>query len=118
MSKRKGTATTGKIKKKPKANENDAGLVRLPSPGQGARANEPMPGFVQLKEKYLLTNAYMDLVENAVADAAPPVSPTKKPKRQKKGEFATSVFPNNYNLSRKPPDLIGMPRATKTKNII
>jgi len=82
MSKRKGTATSSKNKKKPKANECDAGLVRLPSPGQGARANDPMPGFVQLKEKYLLTNAYMFLVEHAVADAPPPVSPTKRPKKK------------------------------------
>ena len=81
MSKRKGTATSSKNKKKHKANECDAGLVRLPSPGQGARANEPMLGFVELKEKYLLSNAYMFYVEQAVADAPTSASPSKNKKK-------------------------------------
>ena len=95
MSKRKGAdAANGKApgkKTKSKAEACDAGRVRFASPGKGARAAEPMPNFVMLKEKYLLTNAYMDMVENAVAITAP-VSPSEKPK---KNTFATVGKPSS-----------------------
>ena len=95
MSKRKGAdAANGKApgkKTKSKAEACDAGRVRFDSPGKGARAAEPMPNFVMLKEKYLLTNAYMNMVENAVAITAP-VSPSKKPK---KNTFATVSKPSS-----------------------
>ena len=85
MSKRKGAdAANGEApgkKTKSKAEACDAGRVRFASPGKGARAAEPMPNFVMLKEKYLLTNAYMDMVENAVPNTDP-VSPSKKPKKK------------------------------------
>ena len=96
MSKRKGAdAANGKApgkKTKSKAEACDAGRVRFASPGKGARAAEPMPNFVMLKEKYLLTNAYMDMVENAVA-ITDPASPSKKPKKRPSPPLASPPLP-------------------------